>query len=264
LRSSGTSRPSAPKPGRPGKGTAPRGPKAGPGVRAAARGPGRAAQGPGAGPGAEAAAEAVWERSGLGGREVIAQTVQGLGYELVDVERAARGLLRISIDRVPGRSYPTGESEFITIEDCEAVTRQLQYVLEVEGVDYARLEVSSPGLDRPLRTEADCARFAGEPVSITLKTPFQGRKVYKGVLARAEAGAPAGTGDAAGAATDQPAWTLTFQDGKQEQVLAFALHEVREARLVPVLNFKGRQKATQQTTGTPDEAAPGADGGQGS
>lgn len=260
MRSSGTFRPSASKSGRPGKGAVSRGPKAGPGARAPARGPGAGAQSAAA----QAAAEAGWERSGLGGREVIAQTVQGLGYELVDVERAARGLLRISIDRVPGRPYPTGESEFITIEDCEAVTRQLQYVLEVEGVDYARLEVSSPGLDRPLRTEADYARFTGEPVSITLKAAFQGRKVYKGVLARVQAGAQEPAGDAPVAATDQPAWTLTFQDGKQEQVLAFALHEVREARLVPVLNFKGRQKATQQTMGTPDEAAPGADGGQGS
>jgi ribosome maturation factor RimP len=257
LRSSGTHRPTAPKSGRAGKGSIARGPKAGPGSRAPARGA--------KGAGAEAAAEAVWERSGLGARQVIAQTVEGLGYELVDVERAARGLLRISIDRVPGHPYPTGESEFITIEDCEAVTRQLQYVLEVEGVDYARLEVASPGLDRPLRTEADYARFAGEPVSITLKEAFQGRKVYKGVLARVQGDAPGAAGtEVAADTTDTPSWTLTFQDGKQEQVLAFALHEVREARLVPVLNFKGRRTATQQTTGTPEQAAPGADGGQGS
>lgn len=160
-----------------------------------------------------------------GWREAIERTVLGLNYELVDVERAPRGLLRIYIDRVAGHVYATGESEFILVEDCELVTRQLQYSLEVDGVDYARLEVSSPGLDRPLRREADYERFAGQAVSLTLKLPFQGRKVYKGDLQRAEAG-----------------WTLEFSDGKtgQVQALAFTLDEVREARLVPVLDFKGR------------------------
>lgn len=180
----------------------------------------------------------------------------------MDVERAARGLLRISIDRVPGHAYASGPSEFVTIEDCEAVTRQLQYVLEVEGTDYARLEVSSPGLDRPLRTEADFARFAGQPVSVTLKLPFQGRKVWKGLLGRVEA-APAQPGQA-GTDGVPAGWTLAFQDGKVEQVLAFALHEVREARLVPVLNFKGRAQTSPQQAAPQDDAVPGADGGQGS
>jgi ribosome maturation factor RimP len=212
----------------------------------------------------------VWARSGLGGREVIAQSVSGLGYELVDVERVPGGLLRISIDRVAGRSYPTGISEFITIEDCEAVTRQLQYVLEVEGVDYARLEVSSPGLDRPLRTAADYERFAGQAVSLTLKEPFQGRKHFKGLLGRGAQAEPAGASAGANAVTAaataaEATWTLVFQDGKLEQVLAFELHEVRDARLVPVLNFKGRQGPSQQTEAPaqPEDAPPGADGGQG-
>ena len=102
-----------------------------------------------------------------GWREAIERTVTGLGYDLVDVERGARGLLRVTIDRVPGRIYPGGSDEFITVDDCEAVTRQLQYSLEVDGVDYERLEVSSPGLDRPLRRESDYARFAGQAVAIT-------------------------------------------------------------------------------------------------
>ena len=93
--------------------------------------------------------------------DAIDRTVTGLGYELVDLERTGGGLLRVYIDRVPGHVYPAGESEFVTVDDCEAVTRQLQYVLEVENCDYARLEVSSPGLDRPLKREADYARFAG-------------------------------------------------------------------------------------------------------
>ena len=163
-----------------------------------------------------------------GWREAIERTVTSLHYELVDVERAARGLLRVYIDREADHTYPV-ESEFVTVEDCELVTRQLQYALEVDGVDYARLEVSSPGVDRPLKREADYLRFEGLAVSVTLKEPFEGRKVFKGVLARAEA--PVG------------AWTLTFTAGKSEQVLGFVLDEVREARLVPVLDFKGRRGA---------------------
>ncbi|MBL8333373.1 MAG: ribosome maturation factor RimP [Rubrivivax sp.] len=167
-------------------------------------------------------------------------TVTGLGYELVDVERAARGLLRITIDRLPDRSYPSGPGEFVTVDDCEAVKRQLQYALEVDGVAYERLEVSSPGVDRPLRTEAHFLRFLGAQVNLTLKLPFQGRKAWKGVLAQAEQG-----------------FTLTFDEGQGEQVLGFALDEVREARLVPELDFKGR-KAKQ----APPPAGGAQDGGQ--
>ena len=176
--------------------------------------------------------------------QAVEKTVSGLGYELVDVERSAGGLLRVYIDRVPGRVYPTGEHEFITVEDCEAVTRQLQYVLEVENVDYARLEVSSPGLDRPLKRPEDYARFAGHQVQITLKMPFQGRKKFQGVLHPA---------------TEGSGWQLVFNDGKVDQVLDFAFDEVREARLVPVLDFKGRRG---KGASTGKQSAGETDGGQ--
>jgi ribosome maturation factor RimP len=170
-------------------------------------------------------------------RDTIERTVAGLGYDLVDIERVGRGLLRVTIDRIPGQAYPV-EGEFITVEDCETVTRQLQYVLEVENVDYERLEVSSPGLDRPLRRAADYERFSGQEIELTLRQPFQGRKHWKGVLNKAE-----GEG-----------WCLVFQDGKAEQVLAFSLDEVRESRLVPVVDFKGRRGRKAGTE-------PGVDGG---
>lgn len=157
-------------------------------------------------------------------RSTIEQTVTGLGFDLVDIERSGRGLLRVFIDRIPGRAYASGD-EFITVDDCEQVTRQLQYVLEVESVAYERLEVSSPGLDRPLKRAADYERFAGQEISVTLKLPFQGRKVWRGVLSRGE-----GEG-----------WNLEMNDGKADQSLAFTLDEVREARLVPVVDFKGRR-----------------------
>lgn len=153
----------------------------------------------------------------------VERTVIGLGYDLVEIERSAGGLLRVTIDRVAGD--PNGES--ITVEDCEKVTRQLQHVLEVEGCEYARLEVSSPGLDRPLKKPADYARFSGLQVEVTLKLPFQGRKKYRGELQ------PSGD-----------AWRLVLpveKKGEAEQALDFSLGEVREARLVPVLDFKGRR-----------------------
>ena len=182
--------------------------------------------------------------SRLGWRIVVEQTVTGLGYDLVDLERSPRGLLRVFIDRRSGRSYPSGDSEFVTVDDCEAVTRQLLYALEVDGAAYERLEVSSPGLDRPLKTPADFERFSGLEISLTLKMPFQGRKVWKGVL-QAAAGA----------------WSLNIKDGKDEQVLGFALDEVREARLVPVVDFKGRRNKTADAVQEP-AAKPGIDGGQ--
>ncbi len=182
---------------------------------------------------------------GLGWRQAIDTTVQGLGFDLVDVERAPRGLLRIFIDRIPGHAYAVA-GEFVTVDDCELVTRQLQYVLEVEGLDYARLEVSSPGLDRPLKSESDFERFAGQAVHVVLKAPFQGRKNWQGTLTRSDDGA---------------AWSLHFKDGKTEQVLGFRFDEVREARLVPVVDFKGRKSKDGGQAGGAPEAAPKQDGG---
>lgn len=167
----------------------------------------------------------------------VEKTVTGFGYELIECERGSQGLLRVFIDRVSGQAYDTGESEFVTVEDCEKVTRQLQYVLEVDGLDYSRLEVSSPGLDRPLKKQADYARYEGERIDLTLKLPFQGRKRYQGVLHAVVGGASEG-------------WALHFNDGKEDQVMGFALDEVREARLVPVVNFKGRKGRAQAAAAT--------------
>jgi ribosome maturation factor RimP len=174
----------------------------------------------------------------------IERTVTGLDYELVDVERSGAGLMRVFIDRIPGRSYPTGEAESVTVEDCERVTRQLQYVLEVEAVAYERLEVSSPGLDRPLKHLADFERFAGHEVNVTLKLPFKGRKNYRGLLMAAGEG-----------------WRLALSGDKAEQALDFQFDEVREARLVPVLDFKGRARSMPDAQ-QPAQRVLGVDGGQ--
>ena len=183
-------------------------------------------------------------------QSAVEKTVTGLGYDLVDIERSARGLLRVFIDRIDGQTYPTGPGEFITVDDCEQVTRQLQYVLEVEGANYERLEVSSPGLDRPLKREADYRRFVGQQIDLTLKLPLAGRKKFRGLLSARE-----GEG-----------WSLEFNDGKADQALDFTLDEVREAHLVPVIDFKGRRARPTDAAGAHDVPAGSddkkADGGR--
>jgi ribosome maturation factor RimP len=102
------------------------------------------------------------------------QTVTGLGYEFAGWERPGSGLLRIFIDK------PSG----IDVEDCALVSNHLSRVLVVEGVDYGRLEVSSPGLDRMLRNAQDFIRFAGETARVKLRMPQDGRRNFVGVLRR--------------------------------------------------------------------------------
>jgi len=114
--------------------------------------------------------------------DLIAKTVGGLGYELVDIERAERGILRVFIDFPAAVADEKGP---ISVEDCATVSHQLSHVLTVENVDYERLEVSSPGLDRPVRTLADFERFAGSECTVKLRVAMPGsanRKTYTGIL----------------------------------------------------------------------------------
>lgn len=184
--------------------------------------------------------------------QTIEDTVSGLGYELVELERSAGGLLRVTIDFPWAPGQPPAPP--VTVDDCERVTRQLQFTLEVEGVDYRRLEVSSPGIDRLLRNAADFERFEGEMVDLTLKAPVgaaatgqisANRKRFRGQLQRAESGgwqiawrdepAPAKPGQRV-SARKLAALPLN--------VMGFALEELREARLAPVVDFKGKRPRT--------------------
>ncbi|MET0310869.1 MAG: ribosome maturation factor RimP [Burkholderiaceae bacterium] len=180
-------------------------------------------------------------------QQIIEQTVTGLGYDLVEVERSAGGLLRITIDH-PWQQENAGEHPFITVEDCEKVTRQLQFALEVEDAEYRRLEVSSPGIDRPLRGEKDFERFAGEEVDITLKAPIgaaaeghvgANRKKFRGTLERAGEGWQVVWSDAP--APKPGARVSRKKEPAPLQALGFTLAELREARLAPIVDFKGRQ-----------------------
>jgi ribosome maturation factor RimP len=138
---------------------------------------------------------------------VIEPVVTGMGYELVDVQASNGGrFLRLFIDKPQG----------INVDDCAAVSRQLTRVFEVEGIDYDRLEVSSPGLDRPLRKPADFARFAGQRAELRMRHPDAGgRRKFAGVLMGAEAGQ-----------------VRIEVDG---QTVALALDDIERAKLVPEL-----------------------------
>ncbi len=185
----------------------------------------------------------------------IETTVRGLGYDLVEIERAAGGLLRVTIDH----PATNGPERFIQVDDCEKVTRQLQHVLEVAGTAYERLEVSSPGLDRPLKTAGDFARFSGHDVEISLKVPFKGRKRFRGeLLARGDDWRLVLAPTAAKAAAKKHAASRSAQaraaaagplplagEAEEVKVLDFSLDEVREARLVPEIDFKGRRFVPQ-------------------
>ena len=153
---------------------------------------------------------------------LIEKTVTGLGYELVDFEQAARGLVRVYID------VPAQEERAVTVEDCEKVTHQLLHVLTVENANYERLEVSSPGLDRPLKKLADYARFAGHEAVVKLRMPMPGaanRKSFQGVLHEPEG----------------ETLRLEFEGNEGPAMLEFSLAEVDKARLVPKVDFRSRK-----------------------
>ena len=108
--------------------------------------------------------------------ELLNTTVTGLGFELVDVEQSPRGrVMRVFIDNLE-------KAGGIDVEDCALVSNQLSRVLAVENVDFDRLEVSSPGLDRVLRKPADFERYTGSEINLRLRLPLAGRRNFNGIL----------------------------------------------------------------------------------
>ena len=201
---------------------------------------------------------------------LLAPTVVSLGLELLGVEylpAPGGATLRLYID-VPLAEQP---ERIINVDDCERVSREVSAQMDVEDPisgNYT-LEVSSPGVDRPLKTPAHFARFIGEQIEIALKHPFQGRKHYKGVLCASPDGTPeqieAGQAWGLLLAPAQPKAPLSRTAAKKQakavakgeapvseevdQVMGFTLDEIREARLVPVVSFKGRRAAAQPAAG---------------
>jgi ribosome maturation factor RimP len=139
--------------------------------------------------------------------EWIERAVTGLGYEFVHLERVPRsGLFRVYIDKSGG----------VNVDDCATVSEHLSRAMTVEGIAYERLEISSPGLDRPLPRARDFERFVGEKARVTLKIPAAGRKTFTGRIKECSGGKVA----------------LTSDDGV---VVAIDIANVEKARLVPSL-----------------------------
>lgn len=156
---------------------------------------------------------------------LIETTVTGLGYELVDIERSNRGkLIRVFIDLSPEAvaALPPRKKmgAMIAADDCAKVSHQLTYLFTVENIDYDRLEVSSPGLDRPLKKLADFERFAGLEATVKLRSALGGshgiRKNFQGVV---------------GLVNGKPGLSV---DGVWVE-LDWA--QIEKARLVPVIKF---------------------------
>ena len=146
---------------------------------------------------------------------LVERTVRGLGYELADFEFVNNGrMLRVFIEKLHEISPEAGQAR-VTVADCEAVSRQLQRVFEVEGVTYDRLEVSSPGLDRRLKRAADFARFHGHEAQVRLRRPVNGRRNFTGIIG----------------AVDGERVELEFEGER----MAFDMAELDRARLVPKL-----------------------------
>ncbi|WP_225721765.1 ribosome maturation factor RimP [Candidatus Vallotiella sp. (ex Adelges kitamiensis)] len=147
--------------------------------------------------------------------KLIKNSVTGLGYELVNLEHSRRGMLRVFIDQPAG----------IALDDCQKVTRQLQHVLTVENINYERLEVSSPGLDRPLKNRADFQRFAGNKAIVTLKHPLNHSKSFCGILHAPN--------------DDKIGLEVKGKDGSIR--LDFAFADLERACLVPQVDFRSRK-----------------------
>ncbi|MDD2929361.1 MAG: ribosome maturation factor RimP [Sideroxydans sp.] len=103
---------------------------------------------------------------------LVETTLTGMGYELVDLELSGRGMMRVFMDKPEG----------ISVEDCERVSNQLVRLFTVEGVEYERLEISSPGLDRVVKKEADFVRFKGQKAKFKLRLPVNGSKQLVGII----------------------------------------------------------------------------------
>ena len=109
----------------------------------------------------------------MGLYKLLEPTLAGMGYELVEIEQMAHGkLMRVYVDKPDG----------ITVDDCVLISNHLSQLFAVEDIDYSRLEISSPGLDRLLRKPSDFIRFVGEKVKLKLCVAMQGQRNFVGIL----------------------------------------------------------------------------------
>ena len=143
-------------------------------------------------------------------QNILETTLPGLGYELVDYERTPQGTLRVFIDKEGG----------ITIEDCATVSNHLSRVFTVENIDYINLEISSPGLDRPLKKPADFVRFSGSLVKLKTRLSADGQKNFIGRIQ----------------SFDEAAQILVLAE-ENGKTISIPLGDIDKARLKPEFKF---------------------------
>ncbi len=178
---------------------------------------------------------------------LVGRTVAGLGFELVELERLGHGLLRVTLD--------APQAGGIGLDDCEKVSRQLTHLFAVEQVDYDRLEVSSPGLDRPLHGRRDFERFVGAEVAVQLLLPHQGRRKFRGTVL-ATGGEPGAEWIRLRESPPQPAPAAGKRPGARAKKakapampeFELALAGVDKARLVPQVDFGSKARPTAAPT----------------
>ena len=191
------------------------------------------------------------DTSGLS--QTIEQTLEAMGFELVEFERLPGALLRVTID--------SSRDGGVTVDDCEAVSNQLTALFMAEEVDYQRLEVTSPGVDRPLKKAKDWRRFCGCAAHVELFAPMHaegfpeaGRRKLDGKILAVEGDSGSETvsfeftGEKpfrtpAEAARERAA----RRKGRPVETVApvtvsFPLAEVEKAHLIAELDFKGARK----------------------
>ena len=140
-------------------------------------------------------------------QDLLEKTLVGMNYELVDFEVAGQsGLVRILIDADKG----------IGLEDCSLVSSHLSRLFEIEQFQYDRLEVSSPGLDRPLKKLADFERFIGEKIVVQFKLAYEGQRKFRGRLMEVRE-------------------NLIDMEVDGDRVITFELHEIKKANLIPAI-----------------------------
>jgi ribosome maturation factor RimP len=168
--------------------------------------------------------------AGMNGKlgELLAMTLPPMGYELVDWEMSRGRMVRVFIDKLGVETEAgsevakAGVGGRITVDDCAKVSNHLTRLFVVENIDYERLEVSSPGLDRPLTKLADYARFSGEEAQVHLHELTDGVRRVKGILRGIEQG-PAGD-------------SVLVETEKGVRTIPFAV--IDRGRLVPKIEWR--------------------------
>lgn len=170
--------------------------------------------------------------------KVVESSVVPLGYEVIDIELDSTGLIRVYVDLSDGKRE-------INLKDCEIITKQLVYLFPVEEINYDRLEVSSPGVDRRLSKVHHFERFIGAKVKLKFRDLVAGKKKYVGLLGKVSESGSSNLSKT-NVITD-----VQIKDGSSiffveengidgVERIEFSVDQLEQARLVEEISMKGK------------------------